>query len=170
MITQQPDRVFKCEYDLVDARKHPVGKEPASHQSQALKRLDGWYDSQPFPTAGAILVLPTGGGKTFTAVRFLCRRALSDGYKVLWLAHTHHLLEQAYRAFDDGVSPVAEPKSSIAVRVVSGTPGHYPVHRIKASDDVVVGTLQTIGNALKNSHPSLERFLEAAESEAAGRI
>jgi superfamily II DNA or RNA helicase/formylglycine-generating enzyme required for sulfatase activity/5-methylcytosine-specific restriction endonuclease McrA len=165
MTAQQSDREFYCEYDLVDARKHPVGKEPASHQSHALNRLDLWYETQPFPNAGGILVLPTGGGKTFTAVRFLCRRAISDGYKILWLAHTHHLLEQAYRAFDDGVALIAEPKASIAVRVVSGTPGHYPVRRIKASDDVLVGTLQTIGNALKNSHQSLERFLTAARSK-----
>ncbi|HIQ05022.1 MAG TPA: DEAD/DEAH box helicase, partial [Anaerolineae bacterium] len=163
MITQrQPEREFYREYDLADARRHPVGKEPASHQRQALKRLDRWYDSQPFPDAGGILVLPTGGGKTFTAVRFLCRRALSDGYKILWLAHTHHLLEQAYRGFDDGVSWVAEPKSTLSVRVVSGTPGHYPVHRVKASDDVLIGTHQTIGNALKRHQPALERFLNAA--------
>ena len=163
MIAAEHDRQFYCEYDLVDARRHPAGKEPAGHQSQALKKLDGWYDSQPFPNAGGILVLPTGGGKTFTAVRFLCRRALSDGYKILWLAHTHHLLEQAYRAFDDGVRLVAEPKSTVSVRVVSGVPGHYPVHRIKASDDVLVGTLQTIGNALNNEHPALDGFLDAAK-------
>ncbi|MHB0960115.1 MAG: DEAD/DEAH box helicase family protein [Pirellulaceae bacterium] len=163
MIIEEPERTFLCKYDLADARKVPIGKEPASHQVQALKRLDEWYDSQPFPSAGGILVLPTGGGKTFTAIRFLCRRALSDGYKILWLAHTHHLLEQAYRAFDDGVSLIAEPTSSIAVRVVSGTTGHYPVHRIQPSDDVIIGTLQTVGNALKNEHPALEKFLETAK-------
>ena len=124
--------------------------------------LDGWYDSQPFPSAGGILVLPTGGGKTFTAIRFLCRRALSDGYKVLWLAHTHHLLDQACRAFDDGISCIAESKNSLSVRVVSSTPGHYTVHSIKPTDDVLIGTLQTFGNALRLNHPSLEAFLESA--------
>jgi superfamily II DNA or RNA helicase len=83
MATQTQDREFFSEYDLAVARKHPVGKEPAGHQSQALRQLDKWYDSDPYPKAGGILVLPTGGGKTFTAIRFLCRRALSDGYKIL---------------------------------------------------------------------------------------
>jgi ATP-dependent helicase IRC3 len=73
------------------------------------------------------------------------------------------LLEQAYRAFDDGVPFIAEPKSTMTVRVVSGTPGHYPVHRIKTSDDVVIGTLQTIGKAVAVSHPAIERFLTAAK-------
>ena len=130
MASVQDERVFFCGYDLKAARRSPTRKDPASHQSAALAQLDKWYDSRPFPEAGGILVLPTGGGKTFTAIRFLCRRALSDGYKVLWLAHTHHLLEQAFCAFDDGVPLIAEPRPAVNVRVVSGTIGHYPVHKI----------------------------------------
>src|SRR4051812_13574499 len=104
MVARTDERTFYAEYDLRQARQSPTRKEPASHQSTALARLDKWYNSLPYPEAGGILVLPTGGGKTFTAVRFLCRRALSSGYKVIWLAHTHHLLEQAFCSFDDGVS------------------------------------------------------------------
>ena len=58
-----------------------------------------WFGKESEGHKGGILVLPTGGGKTFTAVRFLCQGPLSKGYKVLWLAHTHHLLEQAYYSF-----------------------------------------------------------------------
>ena len=87
------------DYDLNEARKHPSKKPEAPHQTEALAKLRVWYDSAPAPDAGGLLVLPTGGGKTFTAVRFLCRNPLSDGYKVLWLAHTHHLLEQALDGF-----------------------------------------------------------------------
>jgi superfamily II DNA or RNA helicase len=162
MSASDGDRVFYCGYDLKIARRVHAKKEPASHQSAALAHLDKWYDSRPFPEAGGILVLPTGGGKTFTAIRFLCRQALSSGYKVLWLAHTHHLLEQAYCSFDDGVSQIAEPRVTLNVRVVSGTIGHYPVHKIKETDDVIVGTLQTLGRALSLNHPELECFLKAA--------
>lgn len=162
MDAEAKNRRFFHSFDLNDARSSPLTKKPAGHQSQALSRLDKWYDSEPYPDAGGMLVMPTGGGKTFTATRFLCRRALSDGYKILWLAHTHHLLEQACEAFDDNVSLIAEPKSELSVRVVSGTPGHYPVHKIKASDDVVIATLQTISRAIKNSHDALETFLESA--------
>jgi superfamily II DNA or RNA helicase len=162
MTTQGQENEFFKLYDLIQKRSHPSAKGPASHQSVALSCLDQWYESKPYPNAGGILVLPTGGGKTYTAIRFLCGRPISDGYKVLWLAHTHHLLEQAYRALDEGVSGIAESKSGLAVRVVSGVPGHYPVHRIKPSDDVVIGTLQTIGQACANKHPALEEFLKSA--------
>ena len=39
------------------------------------------------------------------AVRFLCEWPLSEGYKVLWLAHTHHLLEQANETFAPDATP-----------------------------------------------------------------
>src|SRR5262249_37299690 len=158
----QEERTFFCGYDLKDARRSPARKEPASHQSAALAQLDRWYDTQPFPGAGGVLVLPTGGGKTFTAIRFLCRRALSAGYRVVWLAHTHHLLEQAFHAFDDGVPLIAEPRQALNVRVVSGTLGHDPVHKVKETDDVLIGTLQTVGKALSLDHAGLERFLKSA--------
>jgi superfamily II DNA or RNA helicase len=158
------DRTYFSDYDLKRARQSTPRKEPASHQATALGRLDKWFDSKPFPDAGGILVLPTGGGKTFTAIRFLCRRALSAGYKVLWLAHSHHLLEQAFSSFADGVPWISEPKSNLKIRVVSGTIGHYPVHSIKPTDDVIIGTLQTIGNALSLVHPRLDAFLRSAQT------
>jgi superfamily II DNA or RNA helicase len=118
-------------------------------------------------------VLPTGGGKTFTAVRFLCRAPLSAGYKVLWLAHTHHLLEQAYDSFAPRdllkanalgyeVGMIAEPKSALNIRVVSSTPGHFPLSTVKQTDDVLIVTLQTLVRAYEQRHPSLSKFLRAA--------
>ncbi|MDQ3813062.1 MAG: DEAD/DEAH box helicase family protein, partial [Armatimonadota bacterium] len=162
------------EFDLIKARNHFSKRTPASHQNAALSKLDAWFQKKTHaPHAGGIMVLPTGGGKTFTAVRFLCRGPLSAGYKVLWLAHTHHLLEQAYDSFAPRdkakekvagleVGLIAEPTTSLNIRVVSGTPGHFPVHTIKASDDVVIITLQTLTQAYKLKHPSLTNFLKAA--------
>ncbi len=149
-------------YDLSVARKNRSSKIPASHQSESLEKLYRWYEEDPKPQAGAILVLPTGGGKTFTAVRFLCKTALSDGYKVLWLAHTHHLLEQAFKSLEEDIGEIAEPRRSLVVRVVSGTKDHFPVSEIKPEDDMVVATLQTIAKARKEHHWALEAFLKSA--------
>jgi len=156
---------FYREYDLGDARRHGFAKNPAPHQAQALHELDKWYKSAPADSCGGILVLPTGGGKTFTAGHFACRHPLSNGFKVLWLAHTHHLLEQAFFSFSNLVGLIAEPKSRLNVRVVSGTIGHFPVHSIKAIDDVVISSLQTVCNAAKNRHKQLDSFLNAAEGK-----
>lgn len=86
MSEQQKSGFFRT-YDLTKPQKQP--KDPAAHQYQALDKLHKWFQAK-HSDAGGILVLLTGGGKTFTAVRFLCTEPLSNGYKVLWLAHTHH--------------------------------------------------------------------------------
>ncbi len=163
-------------YDLVQARQYPPKKEPAFHQSEALFKLRTWFEAKHSPSGG-ILVLPTGGGKTFVAVRFLCAGPLSHGYKVLWLAHTHHLLEQAFYSFapqdekqaqKNGyeVARITENKHSLSVRVVSGTPGHFPVHQIKPEDDVIIGTLQTITRAYNDpKQTALKSFLDTAHGK-----
>ena len=161
------------DYDLNEARKHPSKRAEAAHQTQALAKLQAWYGSAPTPDAGGLLVLPTGGGKTFTAVRFLCRNPLSDGYKVLWLAHTHHLLEQALDGFgkrSDGadameVGLIHEPKERLRARVVSGTPGHGRIAAVTRGDDVVICTLQTAVRAYREKHAALRAFLDAAKGK-----
>ena len=152
-------------FNLIAARRDGELKTPASHQHDALSRIDGWYKLRPSPHAGAILVLPTGGGKTFTAIRSLCTGPISRGYKVLWLAQTHHLLDQAFESFPDSLSLIAEPKEALSVRVVSGTPGHSPVSEIRTDDDVVIATLQTITNAYKSDSPAFNSFIEAADGK-----
>jgi len=149
-------------FDLVSARLHPSKKKPAIHQQDALGKLYAWFQSASrLPEAGGVVVLPTGGGKTFTAVRFLCNGPLSRGYKVLWLAHTHHLLDQAYQCFaplDDDeanrngieIGLIAESRNTLAIRVVSGMSEHCPVSTVKPSDDVLIITLQTLRQAWEN--------------------
>ena len=161
-----PDNNEFCRiYDLVTARKQPSDREPSVHQKAAHSDLSLWYNSVSASDVGAMLVLPTGGGKTFVAIRFLCDAPISDGYKILWLAHTHHLLEQAFYSFEDGVFKIAEPKRNLTVRVVSGTTGHFPVHSIKSSDDAIVGTIQTIQRAIQNNHPQIDDFVKSAKGK-----
>ncbi len=99
-MSEQQKSGFFSTYNLTKAQKEP--KQAAAHQHTALEKLHKWFENK-HSDAGSILVLPTGGGKTFTAMRFLCTNALSDGYKVLWLAHTHHLLEQAFYSLESEV-------------------------------------------------------------------
>lgn len=161
---------WERDYDLTIARQRPSRRSEASHQESALAKLSEWYKAADRPESGALLVLPTGGGKTFTAVRFLCRHPLSDGYKVLWLAHTHHLLEQALDAFgkrEDAngemeVGSILEPKDRLRARVVSGTPGHCKIAHITPQDDVVICTLQSAVRAYRDRHPALREFLDSA--------
>jgi len=156
---------FYREFDL--KKVQPSHKVPANHQNEALAELKEWFEKQYSKPAG-ILALPTGGGKTFTASRFLCSSLsldsydgpVSKGYKVLWLAHTKHLLEQAFYSFESEVGRISEQKRQLNVRVVS--PGHQPIHSIKPSDDVVIITLQTLRGAYNRQNTQLEPFLNSA--------
>lgn len=164
---------FVRSYDLSKAR-HLIAstREAQAHQVGALKALKAWFD-RPVPPegSGGLIVLPTGGGKTFTAVRFLCEWPLSEGYKVLWLAHTHHLLEQALDTFgplsDKGDRPlevarIREPKDELRARLVSGMPGHARIASIVGTDDVLIGSLQTVAGGFRDDHAALFAFLESA--------
>lgn len=164
---------FVRQYDLDAARRYASSaRAPHAHQEQGLRKIHAWFEKPSGDSGrGALLVLPTGGGKTFTAVRFLCEWPLSEGYKVLWLAHTHHLLEQAFETFGPSkytadarveVSKIREPRESLRVRVVSGMPGHAKVHSISADDDVVIGSLPTIAGAHRDDQESLLSFLRSA--------
>lgn len=175
-MTRPPTNTSYRVYDLKRARAdRGRTKEPAAHQKEALASLDRWYRANAAKGGGGILVLPTGGGKTFTAVRFLCVNPLSDGYRVLWLAHTHHLLDQAIDGFGPiatgptgsvvDVAHVSEPRDTLRARVVSGTPGHAQVKEITAADDVLIVTLQTAARALEEQHPQLLGFLRAARGK-----
>lgn len=162
---QQTDRHFLRIYDLTKAQKHP--RQPAAHQEEALKKLSQWFNQvQPKPQhKGGILVLPTGGGKTFTADRFLCTDPLPNGYKVLWLAHTHHLLEQAFYSLESEVKQINQlnpQKRQLKVRVVSGTKGHFRPCQIEQDDDIVICTLQTVTRAQTNELKQLKAFLKSA--------
>jgi ATP-dependent helicase IRC3 len=153
---------FFAEWPLKQCRATKSKKTPAPHQKAALGKLNAWYAALS-GRDGGILALPTGAGKTFTAVYFLCSGPLSDGYKVLWLAHTHHLLEQAFHTFtSEALGAVREPRSTLKVRVVSGTPGHFPPRDIKPTDDVVIATLQTVTNAHREGLPHLRQFIDSS--------
>ena len=152
---------FYAVSNLVKTRKTGTKHDPAPHQRQALDRLEKWY-RRPEQERGGILVLPTGGGKTFVATHFLCRHPLSDGYRILWLAHTHHLLEQAFGAFEHAMPLVREPVETVKVRVVSGALGHFRPAHIKADDDVLLCSLQTATRAIEKAHPRFMEFLDAA--------
>ncbi|NJO00059.1 MAG: DEAD/DEAH box helicase, partial [Anaerolineales bacterium] len=89
-----------------------------------------------------ILVLPTGAGKTFTSVNWICRNVLPKNIKVVWLAHTSHLLEQAYETFTENLLE-AHTRDRINIRIVSSNPLHENPSSIEVTDDIVIITTQT---------------------------
>lgn len=123
------------------------GKNPRQlyeHQEEAVKKLDAIDKKGDFRT---LLVLPTGGGKTLTAVHWLLRNAVDKGKKILWIAHRHLLLEQAAEAFArNAYTDNMVNYTVFSYRIVSGM-HDKPVH-IKESDNIVIAGKDSIIRSL----------------------
>lgn len=90
--------------DLVGAGE--PARTPYPHQAAAWTRLD---ELEAGADRRGLLVLPTGAGKTWTAVAWLLRRLDAEPrLRVLWLAEQRELVEQAARAFENAAGSMPE--------------------------------------------------------------
>lgn len=155
------------EFDLKEEFSSLSSKTTEQFQEDAINKLTDWFNQNHKPYSGGVLAIPTGGGKTFVASRFLSLGPLSNGYKVLWLAHTHHLLEQAYTTVGEEIGHTNPSRDKLSLRVVSGTKNHYKMRDINENDDIIFATLQTITRSYKKEfkHPSIEKFLESTDGK-----
>lgn len=74
-----------------------VNKPDYSFQDRAVNKV--FKDFRENPTSKNLLVIPTGGGKTFTAVKVIMKmikeNMISSEKKILWVAHRMELVKQA---------------------------------------------------------------------------
>ncbi|MDD2717723.1 MAG: DEAD/DEAH box helicase family protein [Candidatus Wallbacteria bacterium] len=132
------------------------------HQRISIEKLNKTFTFSDQIGKGGLLVLPTGGGKTLTTVRWLYDFALGKGVKVLWLAHTFHLLDQVYATFKENRQPI--PKRDILnIRVVSSNPSHCRARDISIEDDVLIITTLTAYENL--FHETKDQSNEVIDSE-----
>lgn len=87
-----------------------------------------------------MLVLPTGGGKTRVAVTTALDKAINDGYKILWIAHRHMLLEQAKQTFHEFS---ALSKQDLSIKIISGKYNH--IQSLSTNDNVVIISNMSMG-------------------------
>lgn len=121
------------------------GRNPITlheHQIEAMTELNKINMRETFHS---ILVLPTGGGKTLTAVYWLLKNAVDKKKKVLWIAHRHLLLEQAADSFvNNCYADVMMNETNFRYRIISGM-HDKPIH-IKQEDDVLIASKDSIVN------------------------
>ncbi|MCL2163733.1 MAG: DEAD/DEAH box helicase family protein [Oscillospiraceae bacterium] len=130
--------------DVADINKQRKGhnKQPFPHQKESFKALS---KTLPIPIkgyAGTLLVLPTGGGKTYTSINWICRNVLSKRIKVLWMAQSSYLIDQAADTFINEIHN-AVGRDIINLRVVSSSKNHSNSGSISMTDDILVCTTQT---------------------------
>lgn len=120
---------------------------PYEHQIKAMQCLDKINESPSFAT---MVVLPTGGGKTYTASVWLLKNAIDKKKKVLWIAHRQMLLDQALDSFSNQAYLTNLPHiSSFNFRIVSGAERHGRTIDITANDQLVIASKDSIGRNLK---------------------
>lgn len=125
-------------------------KSPFRHQLEAFGKLTETFIKPKSQPGSGLLVLPTGAGKTFTAVRWLCEHILPRNIKVVWMAPSFHLLNQAMATFKSEAAQIAPPKQTLNIRCVSSNPAHAHAAKIQTTDDVLIVTIST---AISNLHP-----------------
>lgn len=103
-----------------------------------------------------MLVLPTGAGKTRVAVSWAVDKAINDGYKILWIAHRHMLLEQAYDTFIK-FSSLCD-KDVLNLRMVSSKHSRLSSIDYK-KDDVVIASIGSMNKKLRRKFNSVKKIL-----------
>jgi ATP-dependent helicase IRC3 len=127
----------------VNAGQNP--RELYSHQNEAIKALDQRNQS----SFEGLLVLPTGGGKTLTAVHWLLRNFIDKRKKVLWIAHRHELLDQAFEAIKFSAYPsLLKDVEKFRYRVISGYPKHDRPVNIQPTDDIIIASKDSLNSGL----------------------
>lgn len=76
-----------------DFSKVKSEKKPYNYQQKAIDDLERHFILQD--NKKSLLQIPTGGGKTYTTVRWLFNSLLHKDYKIVWITHRIDLLEQA---------------------------------------------------------------------------
>lgn len=124
----------------------PDDRKPHPYQEEAWELLSEAYsESHSSKDFRGLLVMPTGSGKTYTAVRWLLQKHINQGGRVLWVAHRHDLLSQAAQAFHQGAF-LAPSLDQLRVRVVSGV--HHQPSTVGPEDHVVVWSVQSLARRL----------------------
>ena len=128
------------------AKKGTNPRSPYNHQKDAMAKLSLIDKEESFST---LVVLPTGGGKTYTASTWLLKNAIDKKKKILWIAHRQMLLNQAAESFQRFAYAEAMPHiSEFTYRIVSGSSNHDRSIDISPRDNILILSKDSIGRNL----------------------
>lgn len=130
----------------ITAKKGTNPRTPYNHQKDAMAKLNLVDQEESFST---LVVLPTGGGKTYTASTWLLKNAIDKKKKIIWIAHRQMLLDQAAESFQKFAYAEAMPHiSEFTYRIVSGSMNHDRSIDISPRDNILILSKDSIGRNL----------------------
>ena len=118
------------------------------YQEKAVADLEKHFQARGNQTA--LLVMPTGSGKTFTAISYLLEKMVAGGYQVVWLTHRHMLVDQPADDFFQfsAYAKKGNPKmSKLHITCVSGE--HASIRRAEKAHNILILTVQSTINNLE---------------------
>lgn len=132
----------RAKYRISNTKFEDSFKVPYPFQKNAIASLDAVKQRNPngFST---MLVLPTGAGKTFTAVHWIINRYINENVKVLWIAHRSELLRQAAETFflDTNKETLPDRESFVSCTISSEFGRSV---NIKGTDDLIIASRQSV--------------------------
>ncbi len=138
----------------VSTKKGSNTRSLYNHQKEAMKRLSSIDKESSFST---LVVLPTGGGKTYVASSWLLTNAIDKNKKILWIAHRQMLLDQAAESFQKyAYAEVMPHVPEFTYRIISGSSNHDRSIDISEKDNILILSKDSIGRNLQE----LDRWLE----------
>lgn len=118
-------------------------KHPFQHQIESFAALNKTFRSNSGKTGSGILSLPTGAGKTFTSVKWLIDYVIPNNIRILWLAPSYYLLDQAFAELYNNAHEISPSRQYLNIRRVSSNSRHAPASSIELTDDVIIMTIPT---------------------------
>ncbi len=129
----------------IQVKSGSLPKSLYQHQATAIQKLD-IINRSPFK---GLLVLPTGGGKTLTAVQWLLKNFTNKYKKVLWIAHRHELLNQAFNTIvDNSYAALLSDRTNFKYRIISGSNEHDRPVNIQATDDIIIASKDSLNTGM----------------------
>ena len=155
-------------YGDILPKKGTNSRTPYEHQKMAMQALDKMNQETAFST---LVVIPTGGGKTYTASMWLLKNAIDKKKKILWIAHRQMLLDQAAESFQKfAYTEVIPHVSSFCFRIVSGASTHDRTIDIRPDDNLLIVSKDSLGRNMdrleKWIHGEKELFLIVDEANS----
>lgn len=128
------------------------------HQTDAIKSMTEYFmTGEDRPGRAGLVVMPTGSGKTYTAVTWLLDQCVSKGYRVVWLVHRKELVEQTYQEFRN-LSPLLQGSGVKKLRVLPISGNHLRMVNA-ARADVYICSIASVAN--KYGYRFIERMIGA---------
>lgn len=129
------------------------------HQQKAVEAMTDYYRlDQDIEGRNGLLVMPTGAGKTYTAVTWLLSEGVAQGYTIVWLVHRQELVTQTYREFRKQ-APILQATGVKKLRVLAISGVHMKMSMANKAN-VYVCSIASVAN--KYGYRFIERMLGAA--------